>query len=405
VRSPNSGTVPRLKNRQGWSANREQSHTAVYDELSCPNLALLQLDMVGRPEDGLKFSWNYSFLSDRWQRFASKQESLSQRIQMRDSDKWASASETQRFSIVVKEWCNQPTLSHQGQLQSLNAPEAHFPMESPPESSERTGNGSEAPENEEIAPPLTPSFDSTATRANVNATIQGTTIISKPPMGRGDETDETDETETDEIDEILAAAAATLQRMQHPPTIPDVSQNSFARPSTESAGRWPALGNVSQRSEITLGSEEISDLSHAMHLTSTVGSTWIPGPWDQAQRQSDNNLRRRYEPDPSSEGMEPPHKHSRLDRQINTDAAVPMQNYEDQTAITTSLPTIAIPLQQNEALGAETRQEVDPWDCLRDPNMWIDWDSLVLTPINDTDLRVGGLPQPVNNDPPSFSMS
>jgi hypothetical protein len=366
----------------------------VYHDLGCPNLALLQLDMVRRPEDGLRFSREYSFLSDRWKPFASTQESLSQTIQMRHSDLWQSASEIKRFSMVVEEWWNQPPLSHQSQPQSPNGPEAHFSMGPSSESSERIGNGSEESENEEISPPLTASSDSTETRVNINARVQeGATMTPDPHMGRVDE--------TDEIDEILAAAA--LQRMQHPMTIPDASQNSYARPSTESAGRWPALGNVSQRDQITLGSEEISGLSHAIDLTGTFGSTWIP--WDQAQHQSENNLRRRYVPDSSSEGMEPPHKHSRLNQQINTDAAVHMQNYEDQTAITTSLPTTMISLLQNEALGAETRKEVDAWDFLRDPNIWIDMDTLPLTPAGQTDLWVTGPPQPVNNDPPSFSIS
>ncbi len=367
----------------------------MYHDLGCPNLALLQLDMVGRPEDGLKFSREYSFLSDKLKPFASMQEQLSRTIQMRHPDMWVSASEIQRFSMVVEEWWNQPPLSHHSQPRSLNDPEAHFFIRSPSESSERTRNGSEESENEEISPPLAPSSNSAEARVDVNGIMQGATMTGDLRMGRADE--------TDEIDEILAAA--TLHRMQHPKTIPDASQNSFARPSTESAGRGPVLGNVSQRNQITLGSEEISGLSHVMGLTSTFGSTWIPSPWDQAQLQSENNLRRRYVPDASSEGMEPPHKHSRLDQQINTDAAVPMQNYGDQTAITTSLPTTMISLQQNEALGAETTQEVDPWDSLRDPDIWIDWDALAITSAGHTDLWVTGLPQPVNNDPASFSIS
>lgn len=350
----------------------------MYHDLGCPNLALLQLDMVGRPEDGPKFSREYSFLSDKLKPFASMQEQLSRTIQMRHPHMWVSASETQRFSMVVEEWWNQPPLSHHSQPRSLKDPEAHFFIGSPSESSERTINASQESENEERS-----------------ARVQGATRAHDPHMGRADE--------TDEIDEILAAA--TLHRMQHPTTIPDASQNSFARPSTESTGRGPALGNISQRNQTTIGSEEISGLSHVTGLTNTFDSTWIPGPWDQAQCQSENNLRRRYVPDASSEGMEPPHKHSRLDQQINTDAAVPMQNYGSQTAITTSLPTTMISLLQNEALGAETTQEVDPWDSLRDPDIWIDWDALAITPAGHTDLWVTGLPQPLNNDPASFSIS
>ncbi|KAK5189238.1 hypothetical protein LTR72_011271 [Exophiala xenobiotica] len=368
---------------------------AVYHDLGCPNLALLQLDMVGRPEDGLKFSREYSFLSDKLKPFASMQEQLSRTIQMRHLDMWVSASEIQRFSMVVEEWWNQPPLSHHSQSRSLNDPEANFFIRSPSESSERTRNGSEESENEETSPPLTASFDSTEARAIINARVQSATMTPDPHVGRVDE--------TDEIDKILAAAA--LQGMQRPTTILDSSQNSFARPSTESAGRWPALGNVSPGHQITFGSGEISGLSHAMNLTGTFGSPWIPGPWDQDQSQSENNLRRRYVPDASSEGMEPPHKHSRLDHQINPDAAVPTQNYEDQTAIMTSVPTTMRPLQHNEGLGAETRQEVDPWDSLRDPSIWFDLDALPLTPAGHTDLWVPGLPQPVNNDPPSFSNS
>lgn len=80
--------------------------------------------------------------------------------------------------------------------------------------------------------------------------------------------------------------------------------------------------------------------------------------------------------------MELPHKRARFDQQINADAAVLMQNYEDQPAIIdsltsiagqghlhssqrrviapsaniTSVPTTMTTLQQNEALRKETRR-------------------------------------------------
>ena len=216
-------------------------------------------------------------------------------------------------------------------------------MEFSPESSKRTGNSLEESENEEIASLLTTSSDPTETRANVNATMQSALMDPDAHTERGDE-----------IDEILAAAA--LQGMQHPMTIPDASQNNAARP-TEGGDRWPALGNVSQGNQITVGSGsgEITDLSHAMDLPSTGGfdSTWTRAPWDQAQRQSENNPRRQYVPVSSSDVMEPPRKRSRLDHQINPDAAAPAQVITPP-ANTTSVPTTMTSLQQNEASRKET---------------------------------------------------
>lgn len=246
-------------------------------------------------------------------------------------------------------------------------------MESAPESSERTENGSEKSENEEIASTLTTSSDSTESRANVNATMPGATMVPDPHTGNGDE-----------IDKILAAAA--LQNMQHPMTIPDASQNSFVRHSTESAGRWPALGKVSQRNQITLGSEEVASLSHAMDSggTGAFGSSWVSetDSLDQGQYQSEINRLHRHVPDTISNHTGRPCKRLCLGHTIDEAAAapVPTQNYEDQTAITdnltsiagqghlhssqrqvvapfantTSAPTTMTSLQQNEALGRGT---------------------------------------------------
>ena len=400
----------------------------MYHNLGCPNLALLQLDMVGRPEDALKFSREYSFLSAKWKPFASTQDKLSWTIQMRHLDLWQSASEIERFAMVVEEWWDQPPLSRQSQPQSPNGPEAHFSAERPSESFQQIRNGSEELENEEIFPPLTPTSDPTEARARINARVQGATTTPNPHMGTVDE--------TDEIDDILAAAA--LQSMQHPMTIPDASQNSFARSATESAGGWQTLGDVSQGNQITLESEsesgEINGLSHAMDLPNTGGfdSMWIPGHGDQAQSQPENNLRRRYVPDPSSDEMEPPHKHSRLDHRINPDAAVPTPNCVDQAAIidiltsiagqgqlhssqgqvmapsanTTSVPTTMMSLQQNDAIEEDTRQDVNAyddwaWDSIRDPNFWTEFE-FALTPAGHTDLWGSGPSQPINNDPLSF---
>ena len=340
--------------------------------------------------------------------------------------------------MVVEEWWNQPPPSHQSQPQSLNGTEAHFSLGFPPESSERAVNGSEEQEDEEIASPLTTSFDPTDTRARIHERVQGATTTPDPHTRRVDETDE-----------ILAAAA--LQRMQHPMTIPDASQNSFVRSSVESAGRWPALGNVSQGNQITLGSGsgsgsgEIAGPSHATNLPWTGGlhSTWIPGHRDETQRQSELNSRRLYVPDPSSDAMEPPHKRPRLDHQTYSDAAVPVQNYDDQAAMIDSLTSIAgqghihssqrqiiappanatsvstavTSLQQNEALREEmgqyptTAMAGNRWNFVEDftDDLWnFDFDlNFIDFPITST-RNVGfypGVTDETADGDPSFSMS
>lgn len=306
--------------------------------------------------------------------------------------------------MVVEEWWNQLSLSPRSQLRSLRDPERHSSIRNPSESCERTTNGLEESEIENVPPVLAPSCKSAQAKVDINGIMQGATIAANVRMRRVDE--------TYGIDGIVAAAA--LQGIQYSTTVPDIS-NGFASPSPESAVGWPALGNASQRNQMTLGSSGLSD---AMDSTNAFGSTWIPGSWHQDQRQSKNNLRRRYVPDLGSEGMVQSHKHPRLDGQNNTDNTMPMQNYESQTAMTISLPTTMICLQRSEALGAEARQDEDPWDSLKDPSLGIDswdylrdpslgivWDVFAHTPTGHTNTMGIGSPQRVNNDPPLFSIS
>ena len=217
--------------------------------------------------------------------------------------------------------------------------------------------------------------------------------------------------------------------------VPDVWQNSSARPPTDDVDRWLAPANASQPDQITVGSEEIPGLSHAMDSSHTggFGSAWISRTksLEQAQYQSEYNPLRPSLPVTISYGMEePPRKRPRLDRQINVAEAVPMQNYEYQTATTVRLaatnnrgllhssqshvvtattptvPTIMTSLQQNDAEGDEARRDVimatsgNAWDFVQDPNLWFDFDSF-----GDTCLWPATTHQAVTDEPHSFPTS
>lgn len=218
-------------------------------------------------------------------------------------------------------------------------------------------------------------------------------------------------------------------------TVPDTLQNSLAGPPPVD-DRWHAPGNTSQRDHFTVGSGKFSGSSHAMDScgTGAFGSSWVSGtdPLDQGQYQSENNRLRLYMPDTILNGTGPPRKRLCLGHPINVDAAVPMQNYEDQATIidsltsiagqgylhssqgqvispanTTSVPTSMTSLQQNDALGEDTRQDVnayddwDTWDFIRDPDFWSGFE-FPLTPAGHTDLWASGPSQSVNNGSPSF---
>lgn len=295
----------------------------MYNHLGCPNLAPLQLDKDGEPDHSLQFSREYSFLCDRWAPFASTQEELSQTIQSRGPELWEKAPETEKFAMVVEEWWKSQPLSS-------NCPDTPFSMEASPEASERTRNSAEGSENDELSS-LTDLSGTTEASVNINTSVQGATMTPDSDMRRGDE--------TDKIDEILAAA--TLQRMQHPSTISVVSQNSFMGHSPESASQRSAQENFSQR--ITPGSESPSQVMDSGGL-GAFGASWISqtGSFGQAQCQSDSTQLHRYVPDYTSNHTGPPRKRICLGQPIDTDtAAMPTQNYEDQTAIPDNLTSMA----------------------------------------------------------------
>ncbi len=151
-------------------------------------------------------------------------------------------------------------------------------------------------------------------------------------------------------------------------TVPNASQYSSARPSTEVGDGWSAPGDIFPRDQIHFESGEISGLSRARDSSDTGGFNPVgisgTNTWDLAKYQSDNNSLRLYVSDTMSHGMEPRHKRPRLDEQITGGEAV---------LVTTSTPTTIVPmamtsLPQHEAPGEETRHDpsmtmpVNEWD-------------------------------------------
>lgn len=257
--------------------------------------------------------------------------------------------------MVMEEWLNQPQLP--------NGSEPQLPERTSYESGESTQRPSL---------PLISSSEFVNSRAHVRVGMR-VAPAPNPPIRAVHE--------VDEIDDILAAAA--LHKMQHPATIPDTTQHSFARPCSEIAGHQPALEDTAQRNHITLGSGEVSGPAQAPDLAGSVDTTYIMESRGQVNGHPRNNLRRRYAPDPLLGDTEPPRKHSRSSLRNVT--------------MSPSLPTTTIFLQ--EVLGEGIRQDVPNWDFLRDPDDWQDFDIFPPSPAGYMEPWIANPPPPVNDHP------